>query len=228
MTAGTPAATRASRMASPGRWCGPGRRCRPAGPARRRRRARPGGPRPAAAVMSATRSAVIRGRSSATLGTRSASGGCGMHPRGAGQRSPGIGRRQLAGRGGRPTGRTTISGSPSAAPPISRSRPSSRAWSLRQLVASVRTWSACRDGVEVAVDVGAAERVDRLLGVADQDHRAGARGRPGAGSPTGSGRCPGTRRPSPPGSGPGAEPPPPRRARGRPARPAAGSACRRR
>ena len=49
-----------------------------------------------------------------------------------------------------------------------------RPWSLRQLMLSVACVSACARRLEVGVDVGAAEGVDRLLGVADEDERDAA------------------------------------------------------
>ena len=44
-------------------------------------------------------------------------------------------------------------------------------WSLRQLIVSVARGAGRAGGREVGVDVGAAERVDRLLGVGDQHQR---------------------------------------------------------
>ena len=49
------------------------------------------------------------------------------------------------------------------------------AWSLRQFTSSVARRPAARGGVQVGVHVGAAERVDGLLGVADQHERHPAR-----------------------------------------------------
>ena len=62
-------------------------------------------------------------------------------------------------------------GWPSRACPNSASSPSSSGWSLRRLTPSVARAPALVGGREVGVDVGAAEGVDRLLGVADQDER---------------------------------------------------------
>ena len=64
-----------------------------------------------------------------------------------------------------------MSGPPSASPPNSTCRAATSGASVRQLLASV-AWAA--GGLrrrQVGVDVAAAEGVDRLLGVADQDHR---------------------------------------------------------
>ena len=47
-------------------------------------------------------------------------------------------------------------------------------WSLRQLTSSVARLSARVGRLEVGVDVGAAEGVDRLLRVADEDERRAA------------------------------------------------------
>ena len=71
------------------------------------------------------------------------------------------------------TVRYRICGSPSAAPANSASYAARRSWSLRQLRSSVAV-AAPRGRVEVGVHVGAAERVDRLLRVADQHERRGA------------------------------------------------------
>ncbi len=102
------------------------------------------------------------------------------------------------------TGCTTIRGSPSAAPANTVSSASSSGRVAAPVAGQRGVAVGGLGGVEVADDVGAAEGVDRLLRVADQDQRGvpveGAR----AGSPTAPGRCPGTRRPAPPGSGPAA------------------------
>ena len=70
------------------------------------------------------------------------------------------------------TSRTTIRGSPSAAPHASAAgarRPAPA--SLRQLVSSVAPCVGLLHRAQIAEHVRAAERVDRLLRVADQDQR---------------------------------------------------------
>ena len=107
------------------------------------------------------------------------------------------------------TSRTTIRASPSAAPPNTVSSARSSAGVAAPVAGERGVGVGLPDGVEVADDVRAAEGVDRLLGVADQDQRD-VPVRSAAGCPTAAGRCPGTRRPAPPGSGPAAAAPPPR------------------
>ena len=65
---------------------------------------------------------------------------------------------------------TAMAGSPRAAPRVRTCRASTSSASLRQLVVSVRTVPAAAR-LEVGVDVGAAEGVDRLLGVTDEHER---------------------------------------------------------
>ncbi len=126
------------------------------------------------------------------------------------------------------TGWTTIRSSPSATPRhhVRRVR-RTRAASLRQFVPSVASVPAPAARPEVGDDVGAAEGVDRLLRVADQDQRPVPVEGAGRGSPTAPGRCPGTRRPAPPRSGRGPARGVRTRSAGRPGRRAGGPAGRR-
>ena len=95
---------------------------------------------------------------------------CRGSPRAAGTGRCGARRRGGGRCGGPRPSRTTISSCPRAAPSSTTWSRSTRGRSLRQLVPRVQCWSAALGGPQVGDDVAAAEGVDRLLGVADQDH----------------------------------------------------------
>ena len=173
--AGTPAQPGRAARAAPGCCCAPAPRCRRAAPgagappsrgrtvaspessattwaARSRRDGVPGrsGRRACRCLVSAQ--AVARRPPAAAPARRaSTSRPCVLRPRPA---APGSARRRAPRRRRR------------------RAMPSSSGASLRQLVGSVRTTDADARGLEVGVHVGAAEAVDRLLGVADEHQRA--------------------------------------------------------
>ena len=192
----------------------PGRRQRvAAGPrvavaprrSRRRRRRRPGGrrtsrPQASSALTSAARSramCVADRRPSGWCGCR-VSPNClpGHHPQPERRRCAARRRAGVPG-GGPSTSRTTMSSWPRAAPREHRLQ------AVDQRLRRCASWcrgcaaaSAVLAGLEVGDDVAAAERVDRLLGVADQ-HQGGVAGEGALDAPaTAPGRCPGTRRPS--------------------------------
>ena len=118
---------------------------------------------------------MIRGRSRPHGRARSASASCGRIPQPDRRRQsmpaaagPVSRRRCWWAR----TGRTTICSSPSAAPPTrERPAPATRAVVAAPVGAQRADLIRLPDRVQIAVDVGAAERVDRLLRVADQDQR---------------------------------------------------------